>query len=173
MSKTLFSFACVLTATLAFVARGQDPPKAPSPPKPPAFEVPKDWQVAEANSFSSSRFQIGKGDRLATVTVTALSVDGGGLAVNVNRWRNQVGLESLAEQDALKSLQPIKVDGIAGHALDVTGPDATNKATQRILVVVFKRDDQTWFFKIQGPASLVGEQKTAFEGFIKSVHFEK
>jgi hypothetical protein len=79
----------------------------------------------------------------------------------------------LAEKDALATTQPIKVDGLPGHSLDLTGPDATGKPPARILVAVVKREEQTWFFKLQGPSDLVATQKSAFDGFLKSVRFEK
>jgi hypothetical protein len=173
MSKLSFPLAYLLAATLVFAAPAEDPEKGSPAPKPPSFQAPKGWQVVEAGPVSSARFQIGEGDRIASMTVTGLTRDGGGLAANINRWRAQVGLESLAEQDALKSLRPIKVDSISGHTLDLTGPDVVGKATPRILAAVVKRGDHTWYFKLTGPTSLVGEQKSAFEGFLKSVRFEK
>ena len=102
----------------------------------------------------------------------SFSPDGGGLAANVNRWRAQLKLEALQEEEALKALRPIRVGGLPGHSLDVTGPDVPDKPATRIRVVMVKRADQTWFFKLMGPEKLVGEQAEAFDGFIKSVRFE-
>jgi hypothetical protein len=99
--------------------------------------------------------------------------DAGGLAANVNRWRRQVGAELLPDEETLKTLRPIKLDGNAAHALDLTGPNVAGKTTQRILAAIVMRDGQTWFFKLSGPASLVGEQKAAWEAFLKSVRFGK
>jgi hypothetical protein len=173
MSKVMLPCAGLLAATLASAAAGDGPEKGPEAPRPPAFQVPKDWKAIENGPFVSARFQVGKGDRAATVMVAGLAGDGGGLAANVNRYRRQVGLEALDEQDALRALKPVKVNGLAGHSLDVTGPDTTEKAAERILAVVVRQGERTWFFKMAGPASLVGEQVAAFEGFINSVRFEK
>jgi hypothetical protein len=79
----------------------------------------------------------------------------------------------VAEQDALKALESTKVDGLPGHSLDVTGPDGPGKPTPRIRAVMVRRGEQTWFFKMMGPAGLVGDEGPAFEGFMKSVRFEK
>jgi hypothetical protein len=62
---------------------------------------------------------------------------------------------------------------MAGHSFDLTGPDAPDKGKQRIRAVIVTRGEQTWFFRLMGPASLVENQMSAFDGFIKSVHFEK
>jgi hypothetical protein len=147
--------------------------KEPPPPKPPAFRAPKGWQAVQPGAFTSARFQIGDGDRTATVTVTGLKGDGGGLAANINRWRGAVGLESLAEKEALAIAKPVEVDGIRGHTVDLTGPEVTGKPTTRILVAVVRHGDQTWFFMLRGPSDLVAAQKSAFEEFVKSVRFEK
>jgi hypothetical protein len=172
MLKLSFPLGFLLAATFVSAARAEDGEKDSKTPKPLTFQTPKGWRAVDADFISLARFQIREKDRIASMTVTALNGDGGGLVANVNRWRAQVGLKPLAEKDALKSLQAIKVDGIAGHVLDLTGPDTDGKS-RRILAAVVKKGNQTWFFKLMGPASLVGEQKTAFEEFLKSVRFEK
>jgi hypothetical protein len=173
MSKTALFFACFLATSLGSSSPAEQPGKEPPPPKPPAFQAPKEWQAVEAGFVASARFQIRGGDRIATMTVTGLKGDGGGLATNINRWRTIVGLEPLPEKDALTTAQPIKVDGIPGHSLDLTGPDVTGKPTARILVAVVKQGNQTWFFKLEGPSNLVAAEKSAFDAFLKSVRFEK
>jgi hypothetical protein len=99
--------------------------------------------------------------------------NGGRLTANVNRWRAQLGLEALSEDDAAKSVRTIKVDGLLAHSVDLTGPMVADKLTQRIQAVIVERGEQTWYFKLMGPASLVEEQGRAFDGFIKSIRFEK
>lgn len=173
MSKISCILACLLAVLLVFAALAQDSEKGSPPPKPPTFQVPRGWQARDAGSTSSARFQIGEGDRIAFMTVTGLNGDGGGLVANINRWRAQVGLKSLPEKDALNSTQSVKVDGNSGHALDLTGTDTTDKSARRILVVVVKHGDQTWYFRLAGPSNLVAEQKAAFDGFVKSIRFER
>jgi hypothetical protein len=173
MSNTSFFFVCILATMLGSAARAKDPEKGSPAAKPPTFQVPKGWKSIDAGLISAARFRFGEGDRIGSMTVTGLKGDGGGLAANINRWRAQVGLESLAEKDALATAKPIKVDGISGHSLDLTGPEVTGKKTPRILVVVVKRGDRTWFFKLEGSSSLVASQNSAFDRFLKSVRFQK
>lgn len=173
MSKTSFFFACFLATVPGSAARSQDPENGSPPPKPPTFRAPEGWQSVEAGLIASARFRIGDDDRAGSVTVTGLKGDGGGLAANVNRWRAQVGLEPVAEKHALAAAQPVKVGGTAGHYLDLTGPEVTGRPTPRILAAVVKQGDHTWYFKLEGPSGLVAAQKSAFEGFLKSVRFEK
>jgi uncharacterized protein (TIGR03067 family) len=135
--------------------------------------VPKGWQAVEPGIICSARFQIGEGDRIASVTVTGLKGGGGGLAANINRWRIQLGLDTLPDKDALAAAQSIKVDGLPGHSVDLTGPKVSGKEARRILATVVTRGDLTWYFKLDGPPGLVAGHKPAFDRFLKSVHFER
>jgi hypothetical protein len=143
-----------------------------SEPGTPAFKAPKGWHAVEEGGFAAARFQVGDGDRTASATVMALPGEGGGLVANVNRWRAQIGLDALDEQAVTKAVRPIKVDGLPGHGVDLTGPRTDGKASQRILAAVVKQGDRVWFFKLMGPADLVAEQKQAFDQFVESVRFD-
>jgi hypothetical protein len=169
-----------LAASLVSAVRADEPKKEP---KLPAFTAPKGWTALEGRESDKTfglvvkRFRIGDGDKASGVVVTALPGNGGGLVNNVNRWRNQVGLQGLDEKDALKSLTPIKVDGRDAHLLDVTEPDGEKvkraENVERIVAVVVVHDGQTVFVKLSGPAKAVGDQKKVFDEFVKSIRFEK
>lgn len=142
-------------------------------PKPITYEAPKGWTAVAAGSFALAKFEVGTKDSKAVVSISGLNGDGGGLAPNLNRWRTQIGLEALGEDAVVKATQAIKVDGNAGHLFDQTGPDAAGKPAQRTLGVVVKQGGQSWYIKLMGPASVVKEQKDAFDAFVKSVRFAK
>jgi hypothetical protein len=154
-------------------ARADEPKKEAPPVKPPTFKAPKGWEPLGANLIATAQFRVGEGETAVKVTVIALPGEGGGWVANVNRWRAQVRLESLDEKEALKLLQPIKVDGLAGYVLDVTGPAKAGEITQRVVAVVVKNGETTWFVKMGGPAVDVADQKKAFDEFVKSIRFEK
>jgi hypothetical protein len=158
-------------AALLFAALAPGDDKLPPPPKPPAFKAPKGWKEEKAGLVASARFRVGEGDKAARVTVTSLRKDGGGIAANVNRWRDEVGLARLKDEDALKAVRAVKVGGLKGHSFDVTGEGTGDKPAQRTIVAFVRRDEVTWFFKLSGPAAPVKEQKAAFEQFLKSVRF--
>jgi hypothetical protein len=139
----------------------------------PTYVVPKGWQPQEAGPLSLARFQVGDNERVVEVSITGIGGDGGGLPANVNRWRNQIGLEPLGEAEALKAVRPLQVAGLSGHLVDLTGPDMPGKPARRILVAVVKQGQMMWWFKMIGGADSVKEQKAAFEGLMKSVRFEK
>lgn len=135
---------------------------------PLTYQTPPGWKEIAANDgISLAAFQIEEGNRMtARVTISAA---GGDVAANVNRWRTQVGLEPVSEAQIRKDLRPMDVGGFQGQYADLTGPEAAGE--MRILAVMVPRENVTWFFKMRGPADLVGRKKSAFESFVGSVRF--
>jgi hypothetical protein len=135
------------------------------------YTVPPGWQeIQTRGSFQLAAFVVTEGDQSAKVTVSRL---GGGVLDNVNRWRQQdLDLEPVNDEQLPKLVQKIEVGGLPGHYVDLTGPAKAGKpAPQRILGVIVPQRGQSWFFKMIGPADMVGKQKAAFEAFVRSVQF--
>lgn len=157
----------------AAFAAPEDPPPGAGPGE-PTYTVPKGWEKASKPvTFSVATFEAGEGEQKAVVSFTPLSGPAGGLVPNVNRWREQVGLKRVGEDELKKGLRKIEVGGAAAQYADLSGPESDGAKRPRILGVVVPRGGHTWFIKMTGPADLVGEQKPAFEEFVKSVRFDK
>ncbi len=174
MWNRVWLLAVLLTSILSPSIRAEDPKSEPPARKPPSFKTPKGWEALELDKLgiATARFRAGNGANEATIVVVGSRGDGN-LVANVNRWRGVVGLKALNEADALKSLMPIKVDGLPAHLLDITGPEVDGKPAQRAVAIVVTSGDNTWFLKIGGSSAAVGEHKNAFEEFAQSVRFEK
>jgi hypothetical protein len=149
--------------------RAEGPP-AEEPARPGLrYTKPDGWKEPERKkSGRLAEFVVADDRGMAEVTVTSFPGDVGGVAANVNRWRDQVGLPGVSEAEARRAATPLTVGGLEGGFVDLTGPDGR----QRLLVVLVPRGERTWFFKMLGPAELVSRQKSAFEAFVKSVQFE-
>jgi hypothetical protein len=131
------------------------------------YRAPQGWKEVPADGrITLAAFDAGEGSQMARVTITAA---GGALAENVNRWRSQVGLGPVSDEQIARDCRPIDVDRIRGQHVDLTGPESAGG--MRILAVLAEQGDATWFFKMRGPADVVGRQKAAFEAFIGSVRF--
>jgi hypothetical protein len=161
--KTSFLFACALLSLTS--ARADEPDVLK-----PTFRAPKGWEEGKPRAIITASFHTTDGARKAEVVVVTA---GGSLAANVNRWRGQLGLKALSDEDARKLLKPLKVGGRDAHAFDALGPDEPDKEAQRIRVVIVPTGEQLWFFRLSGPASLVKQQAKAFDEFIDSVRFGK
>jgi hypothetical protein len=135
-----------------------------------SYRLPDDWtRQANPVELSVATFHAGSGDKPVVVTISRFPGKAGGLAANITRWRGKVGLPAVDDDQMVKELQWLKVDGEKAPYVDLANPNKTD--VDRILGVVAERGPVTWFFKMQGPPNQVAQQKAAFEAFIESVKF--
>jgi hypothetical protein len=128
------------------------------------YEAPADWKEARNVLFSALSFAVTKDGKTATVTLSIM--DPQNLLANVNRWRDQVGLNPVTEADLAQNVGTLELK--SGKA-----PYADFRAGgRRLLGVLADRGGGTWVFKMIGDADLVGSQKAAFEAFVKSARVE-
>lgn len=129
------------------------------------YVSPAGWQEKPASQMRVASFGISEDGKVADISVIPIGGIAGGDIANVNRWRGQVGLTPLADDEIAKLAEKVSVGAQPADLYDITG------GTQRILAVIFHRDDVSWFFKVTGDADLVENQKPAFISFLKSVQF--
>jgi hypothetical protein len=134
------------------------------------YDKPGDWkEKPDPKGIRVVVFEIADG--AVEAGITALSGSAGGLLANVNRWRGQIHLGQVDEEQLHKELRQIDVAGTTAPYVDLIGPESAGGSPQRILGAVLPRGGQTWFFTLRGPAEQVEKQKPAFEAFLKSVRF--
>ncbi len=132
--------------------------------------VPPGWVQDEPKPLRVVSFHVGEADKRADVIVSKLPAVGSGSKLdNINRWRGQVGLGPVKENEPQPS-QPIKVGDAEGTMYDLVGPGDPQRASHMIVAWVPKGDDW-WFFKLVGPDNVVTQQQDAFENFLKSIQF--
>jgi len=90
---------------------------------------------------------------------------------NVNRWRTDVGLGAVREEELSKLAQPVEVAGQPGQIYEQAGENPGSGEKTRILAAVSRQNGVAWFFKMNGDDELVAQQKPAFIEFLKSVSF--
>lgn len=124
----------------------------------PRWTVPAGWAEQPAGQFLVAKFAIGS----AAVNVSQSAGDGGGLAANVNRWRQQLGLPAVAGEPTVK---PLETAGGPAGLVELDG------ATAQVVGIVVRRPGQTWFYKLSGPAAVVAEQRAAFLKFVVEAQY--
>ena len=136
-----------------------------------AWTKPEAWKQDETRrAMRELTFFAGPEGEQAEIIVSRMGGNFGGLLANINRWRQQVGLGPVNnEQDQPATMLQLG-DGAAAK-FDMSGPDANNAKPMRQIVVMTPRMDGVWFFKILGPSQTVEKQKGAFDEFLKSVKF--
>lgn len=91
--------------------------------QPATFKAPAGWQqTGGAQSPRYATFQIGPKDKKTDLVITSFPGDVGGLLMNVNRWRKQIGLHPTAAARLKSQVKEIKVDGATAFLVDITGP---------------------------------------------------
>ena len=135
------------------------------------YTLPAGWKEKELTQMRVASFAVSENGKQADVSVIPLGGLAGTDPSNVNRWRGQVGLESLAEAELSKLAEKVTVGDQPADLYDLAGTAPGSGDAERIIGVILHRDDTSWFFKITGDADLVKQQKPAFISFLKSASF--
>jgi hypothetical protein len=131
------------------------------------LDAPSHWKSGRTGGMRKAAFQLEQNDLKAEVTVITLGPSGGEMLPNVNRWRDQVGLEPLDQDQLDPFVKLLTVGGKEGwfvRCLDEQQPQA-------ILAAVVTQGGQAWFFKMMGDRQLVDDESENFERFLESVRF--
>lgn len=143
------------------------PPARPAAPEATIeWDAPADWaKIANANSFDRARYAINdeNGNPLAMITITAGIK--GSVGPNVNRWRGQLGLAPLSEDDLLASAIKVPVADKSALVFDMATADRSRQTIAAIVPV----PGDTYFFKISASGDVVDSQREAFMTCLRSI----
>ena len=138
----------------------------------PNWQVPAGWKEVPGGQFLIAKFNIaGDGGAQAAVNVSMSSGDGGGLAANVNRWRKQLGLSDLSDNELAKAVKTVETAGGKASVIEMSGTDARSGQPAQLVGAMMTQNGQTWFYKLMGDAKVVEAQKDAFTQFVQSVKY--
>lgn len=130
------------------------------------WSAPKHWQSLPADAMRKGHFTIpGDAGARADLSIFAFPGAAGGLAGNINRWRNQLGMPPLDDEGLTRETSRLKADS----GMELVVVDIANPSGERILGAIIERTDASWFFKLRGPSALVAREKDAFLSFLKTV----
>ncbi len=135
------------------------------------FTQPAGWEKKAPTQMRVASFGVSQDGKQADISVIPLAGMAGTDLANVNRWRGQVGLGALPESDVAALAEKVTVGDQPADLYDLTGTAPGSSTADRIIGVIFHREDTSWFFKMSGDANLVAAQKPAFISFLKSVSF--
>jgi hypothetical protein len=136
------------------------------------WKTPAGWTEVPPSKMRVGSFKVtGADGKQADVSVIPLPGMAGTDAANVNRWRGQVGLPEVTDNDLQKAAENVEAGGQPAQLYDIAGTNLAGGGAERILGVIQHRDDMAWFYKMTGDADLVEQQKPAFIEFLKSLNF--
>ena len=131
----------------------------------PTWTVPAGWSKLEGEKpMRVATFKAGEGANAVEVAISVFPGDVGGLLGNVNRWRGQVKLAPLTQEQLAANVTPFEVAGFAGNTMRLKGE------AQHMLGAAIKevKAERTWFIKILGTPEAIEAQEAAFLAFAKS-----
>jgi hypothetical protein len=146
-------------------------PGAPAGAAAVKWTKPANWQEQPLSEMRQGSFRVsGPDGTSADISVVSFPGTAGGLASNLNRWRGQVELPPVSDEELRQATQPFNAGQIEGILVDYASPPQSAKAS-RILGAVLETPDRTWFVKMTGPPAFVETQKETFTQFVRSFEF--
>ena len=138
----------------------------------PNWTVPAGWQEVSGGQFLIAKFMLaGSGNAQAAVNVSSSAGNGGGLAANVNRWRKQLGLAELADDELTKSVKSITTAVGPASLVEMAGVDARTGHPAALVGIMVLQSQQVWFYKLMGDAAVVADQTEPFVQFVRGVRY--
>ncbi|MGB7159274.1 MAG: hypothetical protein WBD40_14490 [Tepidisphaeraceae bacterium] len=179
LSSRLVLFVSLFLATLPLLGceRSDDvhaytAPKEPPQAKPVEWVVPAGWQETRAQQMQFAAFAVDPEHSDAVLSVMPLPRESNALAPNVNRWEGQLGLNPSAPDAVEKMVSHVDVDGAHADVADLAGTNQKTGQPERIVSAIVPHGTLTWFFTLRGPPDVVANQKSNFDGFVRSLKFK-
>ncbi|MHC5011327.1 MAG: hypothetical protein ACYTG6_10305 [Planctomycetota bacterium] len=151
--------------------RASTPPPERAPTSSLRWTAPEGW-VRQPDRMMREVTFVPEGATGTECYVTILGGAAGGAVANIDRWRQQIGLEPMGEGE-FEALPRMSVLG--GQAVWVAlrghyrGMGDQDQEEAMLLGFVRERGEDTVFVKMTGPAAEVEPQQSAFEAFCASL----
>ena len=131
----------------------------------PSWHVPAGWVASEnQHSLRVATFSAGAPDAGIEIIVSQFPGDVGGLLANVNRWRQQIGLAPLTEEQLPQEVAAFENGAFDGHVMRLKGTDQHMLAAS----IYDNAADRTWFVKATAAPSIADQHEQAFFEFARS-----
>src|SRR5262252_7695326 len=121
--------------------------KADASPAPPSLKwtLPAGWEEVSPGEMRVASFRIkGPEGKQADVSIVPLPGTAGGVSANVNRWRGQLGLSPLTEEDLSRTAQPVEIAGMPAKLYEQAGKISASGDPARILGAIQDRAGTAW-----------------------------
>ncbi len=127
------------------------------------WTVPAGWTTAPPNEMQVARFSVSAGAKgKAEVFVSVFPSDTGGNLANVNRWRRQIGLGPVKEDELGQIVSPLDPLNPQAILVDMRNND------KRLVGAIVPREGRYWFYKLLGDDTAAAAEKQSFITFAKS-----
>lgn len=146
------------------------PPQHP-PISPYGWTLPAGWSEISLTAMRAGNFRVDTSPEIDCY-LTVINGTGGGVAANVNRWRDQMGQPEL-DDAAIEALPKIDMLGQKAVLVEIegvfTGMTGSEKPGYRMLGAQASMPEETVFVKMTGPSQAVQAEKERFIAFCASL----
>jgi len=137
------------------------------------FERPEGWEELPATQFRQINLRVAEAPD-SEVYLSVLPGGGGGLLANLNRWRAQMGLEPMTEQE-MNALPTMRLLGGDALFVDLDGvyggmSGELNHPEFKLFGLAKVADNTGYFVKMTGPAAVLETERDNFRAFTASIH---
>ena len=145
--------------------------KLPPGTEKPNFKAPENWKTKPPGQMVLSAYNVEDQGGQAEVTIAKFPGAVGGLAANVQRWRQQLGLQPGSAEEAAKSAEMLEIAGKKeSYMVDLKGTNVRTGKPARMISIGVPFQGDTWFFKLMGDDALVEKEKDNFLKFVKAAY---
>ena len=123
------------------------------------------WRSKPAGGIRLATFSVPTPKGEADLAVVVLSGNAGGALANVNRWRGQLGLPAIDDAGLKKISKAVASPAGTTLVVELVGADGKSG----MLASILPQSDQTWFFKMTGPAAAVKSAEPSVIKFLASL----
>ena len=135
-----------------------------------SWDLPSTWVPSKGHSMRLASFDIPFSNGVGDLSIVSLGGESGGLLANVNRWRKQINLVPITENEIL-SLSTKGESKIGPYRVfKMINESNINKA---ILAAVLPTTGKTFYIKLTASITGVAELELVFQKFCSSIGFFK
>ena len=130
------------------------------------YSVPEGWEEVPPSGIRKVNLIVEDENGRAELTVLVFPGDVGGRLANINRWREQIGLDPVTPEALPAFTQAYPMSQHGGLYVRLEG------GAQSILGGLLPFHGFTWFFKFQGSSGTVLANEAQMKDFLDSVRLE-
>jgi hypothetical protein len=142
------------------------------------YKAPEGWESQPPSGFRKVAFKLNSGDQKADVTAIDLSASAPSVAnplENINRWRGELRMAPITQEQVGSIIKQIQVGGIASVYVELipdSGKPEESQSKEATFAATVPAGQVVWFFKLRGDRDLVLSQRDNFKTFLESVRFK-
>ncbi len=131
---------------------------------------PEGWEAVPADGMRKAAYRVQQEGRQVEITLIDLDASANALLPNVNRWRQQIQLPEITQEELAGMTQTMEIGDVSGQYLELFSPEA-DQPRQAILGAIVVHGSRAWFAKLWGDADLAVQERERFQEFVRSLRF--